>query len=257
MKCILPGTWVFRSARKIVLFRGLLFFLMISASESALALHDFEKKPALMQDTLINLVGKVLNAETKKPVQAQLRFFRLPYGGNVGISKVKNNEGDYRLTLMKSYQYTITLTAEGYLSKNEVIDTKRPEDVERILRDFYMVPTGVGQTLRLKSLIFEQSKTNITPESYAELNQLVEIMKKTPSMVIQLEGHTDYKGRASLNMKLSQSRVEAVKEYLVNKGVKAKKIKLKAFGGSQPLSREADDEKRRINRRVEVRILNI
>ena len=235
----------------------LLFFLFLGAAESVSALDFYAQELKLMPDTLVSLVGKVLNAETNEPVQAQLKFYRLPHGGNVGVSKVKSAEGDYGLTLMKSYQYTITLTADGYLSKNEVIDTNDPKDIGRILKDFFLVPTGVGQTLRLKSLIFEQSKTNITSESYDELNQLVEIMKKNPSMIIQLEGHTDYKGRASLNMKLSQSRVEAVKDYLVDKGIKPKKIKLKAFGGSQPLSRELDDKKRRINRRVEVRILNI
>ena len=237
--------------------RMLLFILFSWITISASASGFDAKEAASMPDTLVNLVGKVLNAETKEPVQAQLKFYRLPHGGNVGASKVKTPEGDYRLTLMKSYQYTVTLSAEGYLSKNEIIDADDPEEVGRILKDFFLVPTGVGQTLRLKSLIFEQSKTKITPDSYEELNQLVEIMKKNPAMVIQLEGHTDYKGRASLNMQLAKSRVEAVKDYLVNKGIKSKKIKLKAFGGSQPLSRELDDEKRRINRRVEVRILNI
>lgn len=236
----------------------MLLFAFFCGIISLASASDFDPKGTeLMPDTLVSLVGKVLNAETKEPVQAQLRFFRMPYGGNVGASKVKSPEGDYRLTLMKSYQYTVTLSADGYLSKNEVIDTNNPEDVERILKDFFMVPTGVGQILRLKSLIFEQSKTKITPDSYSELNQLVEIMKKNRSMVIQLEGHTDYKGRASLNMQLSQSRVEAVKDYLVSKGIKSKKIKLRAFGGSKPLSRDLDDEKRRVNRRVEVRILDI
>ena len=206
-------------------------------------------------DTLIHLEGKVLDAETKSPVKADIVFHREPYGGNVGSSKVKNDDGDYHLTLMRSYSYTVTLKADGYYTKNEVIETNDPSQMGRIDRDFYMIPTGVGQTLRLKSLIFEQSKNDIPSASYHELDQLVEVMNKNPNMIIQLEGHTDFKGRASLNMELSRSRVEAVKNYLVAKGIKAKKIRLKAFGGSQPLSRDISDEKRSVNRRVEVRIL--
>ena len=255
MKCNVPATWVLRWNRNHMLFLVPIILFLLRGSMPAL--NPFSKAPVIMADTLISLEGKVLNSETNEPVQAQLRFFRQPYGGNVGISKVKNQQGDYRLTLMKSYKYTITLTADGYLTKNEVIHLNNIDEMGRMLKDFYLVPTGVGQILRLQSLIFEQSKTKITPESFDELNQLVEIMKKNPSMMIQLEGHTDYKGRASLNMELSQSRVEAVKDYLVDKGVKSKKIKLKAFGGSKPISREMEDEKRRINRRVEVRILNI
>jgi len=208
-------------------------------------------------DTLIHVQGKVLDAETNEPIVASLVFHRMPYGGNVGASKVKNGEGEYFLTLMRSYKYTITIKAEGYMTKNEIIETNDPEGTGEIYKDFFLVRSAIGQTLRLQTLIFEQSKNAITPESYDELNELVASMKKNSSMIIQLEGHTDYKGRATLNMQLSQSRVEAVKDYLVSKGIKAKKIKLKAFGGTRPISRDASDDNRRVNRRVEVRILKI
>ncbi len=234
----------------VIFFLGILF----TSGSSRAATEDIDQT-VVVSDTLVSLVGKVLNAETKEPVQAKLVFHRLPHGGNVGASKVKNPEGDYRLTLMKSYEYTVTLNAEGYLTKNEIITTSNPEDLKEIPKNFYLVPMTVGQTVTLKSLIFEQSKTNITSASYEELNQLVSILKKNPQMVIQLEGHTDFKGRAALNMELAQSRVEAVKDYLVSKGIKSKKIKLKAYGGSKPLSRAISDEKRSINRRVEVRII--
>ena len=74
-------------------------------------------------------------------------------------------------------------------------------------------------------------------------------------MIIQLEGHTDYQGDESENMKLSKQRVEAVKDYLVSKGIKSKRIQTKAYGGTAPLSRDNTPEAHRINRRVELRIL--
>lgn len=74
-------------------------------------------------------------------------------------------------------------------------------------------------------------------------------------MVIQLEGHTDYLGDPAKNLKLSQQRVDAVKGYLVSKGVNKNRIKTKAFGGTMPLSRDNTPEAHRMNRRVELRIL--
>jgi outer membrane protein OmpA-like peptidoglycan-associated protein len=74
-------------------------------------------------------------------------------------------------------------------------------------------------------------------------------------MVIQLEGHTDFRGSASKNMQLSQDRVESVKTYLMRKGIKGTRILTRAFGGTHPLSREATEEAARMNRRVEVRII--
>jgi outer membrane protein OmpA-like peptidoglycan-associated protein len=58
-----------------------------------------------------------------------------------------------------------------------------------------------------------------------------------------------------LNLELSQKRVDAVKKYLVEKGVQKNRIKTKAFGGSQPLKNEMTPEARALNRRVEMRIL--
>ena len=73
-------------------------------------------------------------------------------------------------------------------------------------------------------------------------------------MEIQLEGHTDFRGNAQANMNLSQLRVNAVRDYLVNKGVSNARMTTRAFGGTSPKSRESNAEAQRINRRVEVRI---
>jgi outer membrane protein OmpA-like peptidoglycan-associated protein len=113
----------------------------------------------------------------------------------------------------------------------------------------------VGQVMRLNNLIFQVSKSKIDPDSYPELDVVVNMMKENTSMIIQLEGHTDYQGNANDNMRLSQLRVAAVKNYIVSKKIAKNRIKTKAFGGTQPLSREDTPEAHRVNRRVELRIL--
>jgi outer membrane protein OmpA-like peptidoglycan-associated protein len=99
------------------------------------------------------------------------------------------------------------------------------------------------------------AKSKIDPESYPELDMVVAMMNDNKNMVVQLEGHTDYLGDPAKNQKLSEQRVEAVRDYLVSKGIKKGRIKLKAFGGSMPLSRDNTPEGHRLNRRVEMRIL--
>jgi len=76
-------------------------------------------------------------------------------------------------------------------------------------------------------------------------------------MVVQLEGHTDATGNAKANMDLSEERVEAVKKYLVSKGVDKGRVKTKAFGGTKPVSRLKTPEARDLNRRVEMRVLSV
>jgi outer membrane protein OmpA-like peptidoglycan-associated protein len=74
-------------------------------------------------------------------------------------------------------------------------------------------------------------------------------------MVIQLEGHTDYGGDPKKNIKLSQDRVDEVRQYLISKGTQKHRVKTKAFGGSAPQSRDNTPEAHRLNRRVELRVL--
>jgi outer membrane protein OmpA-like peptidoglycan-associated protein len=81
------------------------------------------------------------------------------------------------------------------------------------------------------------------------------MMKESPAMVIQVEGHTDFIGNPEKLLKLSEERVDAVKSYLISKKISKNRIKTKAFGGTQPISRDDTPEAHRANRRVELRIL--
>ena len=131
-----------------------------------------------------------------------------------------------------------------------------PKDIDAnntVQRDITLIPSG--ETMRLNNLIFPQGKASIDPKSFDELDEVAQMMKENSRMVIQLEGHTDNQGNSKANMKLSEDRVEAVKKYLVSKGIAKDRIKTKAFGGSQPLSNEMTQAARAFNRRVEMRVL--
>ena len=121
--------------------------------------------------------------------------------------------------------------------------------------NFSLQPTKENEVIRLENLLFARAKADITESSHEELDKLVELLQERQSMIIQLEGHTDFQGNARANYELSEERVKAVKDYLVDKGVKKKRILLKAFGGEHPLTRERTAEARRMNRRVEVRVM--
>ncbi|MFD0797631.1 OmpA family protein [Maribacter chungangensis] len=109
-------------------------------------------------------------------------------------------------------------------------------------------------TFVLKDLIFDLDRATIKPEAQKVLNQLSQIMKDQPSMVILLEGHTAI-GNARQNKKLSERRVASTKKYLVNQGVSKRNIQTKGWGQEKPLIVTRDITKGRINRRVEIQIL--
>ncbi|WP_266361987.1 OmpA family protein [Tellurirhabdus rosea] len=111
-----------------------------------------------------------------------------------------------------------------------------------------------GKTYRLSNLLFPQSDYRIQAGSYPELNKLAEVMRQNPEIRIELAGHTDNVGDPKLNVELSRKRVEAVKSYLVSKGIDRERIRTVAYGGSRPVADNTREETRRLNRRVEVKV---
>ena len=213
-------------------------------------------------DSLIKFHGYVLDTisdpPNKLPVGAKIVLERLPYGSEIGIISSNDTTGYYEYFLSFDHDYRMDIKSEGHQPHFETVKTKQWSADGIIRRDYFLVPEWKeDQVILLRNLIFDQGLSVIESESFAELNNLVNTMQTKPNMVIQLEGHTDWRGDHKSNMKLSEDRVEAVKNYLVSKGIDTKRIKTKAFGGTNPLTRDASLEASAINRRVEVRILKI
>ena len=213
-------------------------------------------------DTLIYAQGKITSATTKEPVIAKITYQSEPYGSKIGFL----TGSSFNFALFDNDKYSITVEAPGYAKAKYMLDPAQANEYRKVVKDIELgLPTSaakeaevtrtVGKVMRLDNLIFAASTSKIEASSHEELDQVVKMLKDNPKMIIQLEGHTDIIGVPALNMKLSQDRVDAVKNYLVGKGADKGRIKTKAFGGTQPLSRENTEEAHKLNRRVELRVL--
>ena len=120
-----------------------------------------------------------------------------------------------------------------------------------------MAPFNIGESIKLNNIFFEAGKATLKGESSHELDRLVTILKQNQNIHIELEGHTDNKGSASVLMKLSQDRVESVKEYLVTHGIERSRITGKGYGATRPVAPSDSEENSSLNRRVEFKITKI
>ena len=198
----------------------------------------------------VEVIGLIVNSINKDPITANITYESMPYGDIIGIFKGSN----FTFRIEDGADYSIRVEAAGYSPYTGVVKNDGSK-IKKVVVE--LIPSG-GNTehvIRLDELIFAVRSHVITEESHAELDQIVAMLSASDDMRIQLEGHTDWQGNAKQNLKLSERRVEAVKNYIVNKGISKKRIKTKAFGGTKPLSRARDAESRKKNRRVEVRIL--
>jgi OmpA-OmpF porin, OOP family len=194
--------------------------------------------------------GKVTDARTNKGVKAAIRYSSIPTGSIHGDF----NDSTFSFQIFGTARYKITAEAQGYTSKTIIVDPKDLDTEKKaVVKDIKL--SRSGDAIRLNHLIFAQGKSTIEPQSFPELDEIALMMQENPKIEIQLEGHTDNVGSSDANFKLSEQRVDAVKDYIVKKGVKKSRVKTKAFGGSKPLKNEMTPEARALNRRVEMRIL--
>ena len=110
-------------------------------------------------------------------------------------------------------------------------------------------------TVSFVNIEFEFGKSEINPQSFPLINQVVEFLKENKSYKIRIAGHTDDIGTDEDNLKLSQDRAEAVRNYIINKGIKSSRVETNGFGESKPLVPNNSEKNRRTNRRTEFEII--
>ncbi|MEM6966916.1 MAG: OmpA family protein [Bacteroidota bacterium] len=128
------------------------------------------------------------------------------------------------------------------------------EDNPTTNADFDLRMTEAAPTL-LENIYFEFDKAILKRESFVELNKLFTFLQKNQSIQIIIRGHTDNRGDAAYNLKLSTSRAQAVMNFLINKGIDATRLKASGLGETHPVASNNDEVGRAKNRRVEVEIM--
>lgn len=107
------------------------------------------------------------------------------------------------------------------------------------------------QRFVLEGVVFATGSAKIQPESFARLDSVVEYMTHKPSARIEVSGHTDNVGNPRSNLKLSEARAKAVKDYLVSKGIEGARIEAVGYGDARPVASNDTDQGRGRNRRIE------
>lgn len=114
-------------------------------------------------------------------------------------------------------------------------------------------PAPAPAKLVLVGVNFDFDKATLRPEDIAILDRdALSFVKSNSDVVVEVEGHTDSRGSDKYNMGLSLRRAEAVRDYLISKGVAADRLTAKGYGESQPIADNNTDEGRFKNRRVEL-----
>lgn len=198
--------------------------------------------------------GSTIDAMTKKPVEAAIEITDNATGKVIETFTTNSATGKFIITLPSGKNYGIAVKAEGYLFHSENFDIPTGAADNLINKVIELKNIAVGSKIALRNIFFDTGKSTLRAESNAELDRLVKLMKDVPSLKIEISGHTDNTGSATLNETLSQSRAEAVVSYLTSKGVQASRMTAKGYGSSKPIASNGTEDGKQQNRRTEFEI---
>ena len=206
-------------------------------------------------DPVVLIYGKVFDAETGDVIGCSIKYEDLAKGKNVGFAQSDPSNGEYKIVLPYGKNYGFMGSAANYLSVADNIDLTMVSAYQEINRDLFMVPAKIGSTIRLNNIFFDFAKAELRPESFPELDRLVNCLNENPKMEIEIRGHTDNVGGHDANVNLSNDRAASVRAYLINKGINETRVRSIGFGETKPLKKNDTEKNRQINRRVEFVIL--
>jgi len=226
-----------------------------SDSRGALDLYSFTIREDVRPIKTLWVKGKVYDAKTKEGLPSAVELKDLKTG--LRSSKVQTDEiGEYLITLPIGKDYAFNVNRKGYLFYSENFSLANPVNDSVFQVDIPLQPIEVNANVVLKNIFFDTKKFDLKPTSQAELDNLVELMQENPSMVVQINGHTDNVGKPADNLLLSNNRAKSVVDYLIKKGIPATRLKSKGFGETRAVVDNNTEDGRGKNRRTELQVLS-
>lgn len=223
---------------------------------SHLLIFDHFEKDIELQAIKKEFIIDVTDAETDTPLTVNVIIRDKKTNVEYVADVERNAEGKYVVQLREGGDYEVNIRGpKGYSFYNDQVNLdKEKKSYQMKIR---LEPLKAKTKIQLKNIQFEYNSADLQEISYTELNRVVDLMKDNPQIKIEISAHTDDKGANNYNLKLSDKRAFSVVNYLINKGVLVDRLVARGYGETTPLVENSTDANRAINRRVELKVVDI
>ncbi|WP_323789750.1 OmpA family protein [Psychroserpens sp.] len=165
-----------------------------------------------------------------------------------------NDKGEYEFTVDCNKKYTVIGSKEDY--KDDLKEVSTDNENEKVTEaDLYLEPLINDNQIVINPIFFDFDKSNIRTDAQYELENIVDVMRAHPNMVIKIEAHTDSRGRDKYNEKLSDRRAKSTRDYIISRGIAPERIESAiGYGETQLLNKcsngvKCSEEEHQMNRR--------
>ena len=221
----------------------------------------------LISDASVGIKNEEKNKlDSLKSDSAGKFSFNLNFNNSYIFTVVK--DGYYTQTKQITAKYnagddSLTIETVSYGMNNNVLANSRTSEViplaDTINNEIFLNKIVINQSILINNIYYDFNKWDIRPDAAVELDKIVEILKKNPNISIELSSHTDSRGSDFINNKLSQESADAAANYIISKGIDAKRITAKGYGKTRLLNKcvKCTDEEHQMNRRTEFKVIKI
>lgn len=209
---------------------------------------EFTKTIELEKDPNLTLLAGIYDAKTGAGIEdVKIKIKDLAVSNDFELIKTDKN-GEYKTPIKgkkigDKLLYLVSIEKEGYVTKtlNFTYDIKKEGEIqmnELLALTIGKVEVGMdlAKMIDIKPIYFDLGKSKIRPDAAIELSKVVAVMKEYPAMIIELGAHTDCRGSAAANLKLSGARAVAAAAYIVKQGIDKTRISGKGYGESKLLN---------------------
>lgn len=212
--------------------------------------------------TPVNLVvkGRITDQDDSHPL-ADATVYLTTNDGQIDSTRTNAN-GEYMFTLAADKDYKINVNSPGYFGDSRRLNTQG----EKFSKEFskangnnydFAIKKIPKTEIKIDNIYYDYDSYTLREESKPSLDKLVKLLEDTPDAMVQINSHTDERGKQDYNLKLSEERAKSVVDYLVEKGISQGRLSWKGFGFSQPVIKGAKtEEEHQMNRRTAFQVIN-
>jgi len=214
-------------------------------------------------DPRFTLEGMVNNKSTNKPEADVTIVVENITQNNSNTVQSQPDNGSFKIPLNAASDFTVSGKKAGYISNIEKLSTK---GLNRSTTLYVILKLGIEQalpdkTITLSNIYYDTGSAAIRPEASSDLEKLIKFLKDNPDLKIEIDSHTDSRGSAARNLKLSQARAQEVVNYLLKNGISRTRLIAKGYGATKLVNGckvgvKCTDAQHEQNRRTEFKVIN-